>query len=124
MKYGKWRCLGGGLVALVVSMAWLQALAQQRVGPDTQTPNLQTPNLQTPNISTASGAVHIAQEPGRPSQAVLYDPAQRSLAVYHIDRETGSISLKSVRRVEWDLQMIDFNTSEPLPQDIRGGLQR
>jgi hypothetical protein len=42
--------------------------------------------------------------------------------VYQIEPQTGMITLKSVRRIAWDLQLTDFNTSNPLPQDIRNGL--
>jgi hypothetical protein len=46
------------------------------------------------------------------------------MAVYHVDRTDGKITPKSVRNITWDLQMIEYNSGEPLPQDIRSGLQR
>jgi len=49
------------------------------------------------------------------------------LAVYHVDKATGEIALRSVRNITWDLQMVEFNSGKPLPQDIRnlrGELQR
>jgi hypothetical protein len=54
----------------------------------------------------------------------VIDPKQRVMAVYHVDRGTGEISPKSVRNLTWDLQMIEFNSGNPLPQDIRNGLKR
>ena len=54
----------------------------------------------------------------------VIDPKQRVMAVYHVDRDTGEISPKSVRNITWDLQMIEFNSGNPLPQDIRNGLKR
>jgi hypothetical protein len=41
------------------------------------------------------------------------------MAVYHVDRASGEIILRSVRNLTWDLQMMEFNSGEPLPQDIR-----
>lgn len=40
------------------------------------------------------------------------------------DRSTGQITPKSIRNFTWDLQMIEFNSGDPLPQDVRSGLQR
>ncbi|MCA9247371.1 MAG: hypothetical protein KDA42_09660 [Planctomycetales bacterium] len=54
----------------------------------------------------------------------LVDPRSRVVCVYHIDRATGEISLKSVRNVNWDLQMMQFNSKSPLPQEIRGMLDQ
>jgi hypothetical protein len=59
-----------------------------------------------------------------PLTATVIDPRQRVFAVYHVDRNTGEITLKSVRNITWDLQMIEFNTGKPIPQDIRSGLPR
>jgi hypothetical protein len=53
----------------------------------------------------------------------VIDPRQRALAVYHVDRTNGEISLKSVRNITWDLQMMENNTGKPLPQDIRNALK-
>jgi hypothetical protein len=59
------------------------------------------------------------------SQVVtVMDPRTRVMAVYHVERTSGKIVLKSVRNVTWDLQMIEYNTGDHLPQDIRSGLQR
>ena len=52
-------------------------------------------------------------------QITLVDTRTRSLAVYHLDRTTGAIALKSVRQVQWDLQMDDFNSASPTPREIR-----
>ena len=46
------------------------------------------------------------------------------MAVYHVDRATGEITLEGVRNFTWDLQMINFNTGKPLPQEVRSGLQK
>jgi hypothetical protein len=52
-------------------------------------------------------------------QVVVIDPRGRSLAVYHVDRLTGGLALKSVRNLTWDLQIEDFNSTNPTPREIR-----
>jgi hypothetical protein len=61
---------------------------------------------------------------GQPITVTVIDPRQRVLGIYHVDRATGEIALRSIRNLTWDLQMIEFNSGTPLPQDIRSGLQR
>lgn len=62
---------------------------------------------------------HVIAQENRPHTIVAVDPQNKTLAVYHVDLVTGKLALKSVRNATWDLQMRDFNTAEPLPQDIR-----
>lgn len=57
-------------------------------------------------------------------QITLIDPKTRVMSVYHIDRATGEITLKSVRNVQWDLLMEEFNGTSPSPRDIRQLLQK
>lgn len=52
-------------------------------------------------------------------QVTVVDPRRQVLAVYHIDRNTGAIALRSVRNVQWDLVMEDFNSGAPTPREIR-----
>lgn len=67
---------------------------------------------------------HVTATDGQSQVVTLIDPRQRVMAIYHVDRATGQITPKSVRNFTWDLQMIEFNSGEPLPQDVRSGLQR
>ncbi|HEX4415003.1 MAG TPA: hypothetical protein VH107_15310 [Lacipirellulaceae bacterium] len=53
----------------------------------------------------------------------VIDPRQRVMAVYHVDRSSGEITPKSIRNISWDLQMIEYNSGKPLPQDVRNGLK-
>src|SRR4051794_40209107 len=46
-------------------------------------------------------------------QITLVDPRQRVMAVYYIERASGSIQLKSVRNVQWDLLIEDYNAGTP-----------
>ena len=66
---------------------------------------------------------HFAQSNNGPHALVVVDPKQKVLGVYHVNATTGSISLKSVRQIRWDLEMIQFNSENPSPQEIRSGLQ-
>jgi hypothetical protein len=70
---------------------------------------------------------HVTATDGGPQAVTVIDPNQRVMAVYHVDKSTGEIALKSVRNLTWDLQLMEFNSGKPLPQDIRemrGELQR
>jgi hypothetical protein len=67
---------------------------------------------------------YVTAAEGQPQLVTVIDPRQRVLAIYHVDRGTGQITPKSVRNITWDLQMIEYNSGDPLPQDIRSGLQR
>lgn len=57
-------------------------------------------------------------------QVTLVDPTKRVMSVYHIDRKSGEITLKSVRNVNWDLQMDEFNGVSPSPREIRSLLEQ
>lgn len=66
---------------------------------------------------------HFAASAGGPHTVTVIDPQRQVLGVYHVDAATGAITLKSVRNLSWDLQMIQFNSESPSPQDVRGGLR-
>jgi hypothetical protein len=57
-------------------------------------------------------------------QVTVIDPRQQVMSVYHIEAATGAIELKSVRKIEWDLRMVEFNGAKPLPLEIRSHLER
>lgn len=56
-------------------------------------------------------------------QVMLIDTNSRVMSVYHVDRASGRISLKSVRNVNWDLQMEEFNGLSPSPREIQSLLR-
>ncbi|QGJ72407.1 Hypothetical protein PBC10988_41280 [Planctomycetales bacterium 10988] len=56
-------------------------------------------------------------------QVVLVDTEQKTMAVYQIELSTGKVALKSVRKINWDLEMQSFNTNDPQPFDIQQMLQ-
>jgi hypothetical protein len=60
----------------------------------------------------------------RHQQITLVDPIARTMVVYHIDKPSGEVTLRSVRNIHWDLQMDEFNGKTPLPREIRSLLER
>jgi len=50
---------------------------------------------------------------------VVVDPATRHAAVYHVDPQSGSLTLKSARDISSDLQLDEFNVQEPKPAALR-----
>jgi hypothetical protein len=57
--------------------------------------------------------------PDNRQQLTIIDPQTRAMAIYHVDSATGVVSLKSVRNIQWDLRMSEFNAVGPLPREIR-----
>lgn len=57
-------------------------------------------------------------------ELVLVDARNRRIGVYQINRSSGHISLKSVRNIQWDLQLSAFNEQSPAPQEVRAMLER
>jgi hypothetical protein len=60
-----------------------------------------------------------SQAPENRQQLTVIDPRTRAMAIYHIDSTTGVVSLKSVRNIQYDLMMSEFNGVSPLPREIR-----
>jgi hypothetical protein len=57
-------------------------------------------------------------------QLTLIDTQARVMGVYHVERASGKIVLKSVRNVNWDLQMDEFNGQRPSPREIQSLLHQ
>lgn len=83
------------------------------------------PPIDSPVHSNGNELItHVTATDGQPITVTVIDPRQRVMAVYYVDRASGEITPKSIRNFTWDLQMIEFNSGKPLPQDIRNGLKR
>jgi len=54
---------------------------------------------------------------------VLIDNQQQTMGSYFVDTKSGQISLRCVRNFRWDLQMSEFNGSEPSPEKIQALLR-
>ena len=108
--------LGALLVIGLVTAA--VAVAQQRGEVVTQ-------RAAAPALAAGSELIVIPTPLGDKGQVLtVIDPRQRVLSVYHIDLVTGKITLKSVRNIQWDLQMTYLNNESPLPQEIRSLLEQ
>ena len=109
---GAWAVWGEPLVADGVAA---QGVAAQRVGA------LGVARSAGVEAARSAGELlalsHDAGEGRR--QMTLIDPRNRVMAVYHIDDDSGEISLRSVRAFHWDLLMDDFNGVSPSPREIR-----
>ncbi|MEN1679397.1 MAG: hypothetical protein AAGJ46_07370 [Planctomycetota bacterium] len=66
----------------------------------------------------SSLASHLIEGPGQTHTLVLVDGKSRRVCVYHINATSGVSTLKSARDVTYDLQLDDFNTEKPSPQDV------
>lgn len=71
-----------------------------------------------PDTSGGLIALPTTAADGRQSLTII-DPRVRVMAVYQIDAAKGEITLKGVRNIHWDLQIDEFNGTNPLPADIR-----
>jgi len=61
--------------------------------------------------------------PENRQQLTVIDPRSRRMAIYHVDSANGVVSLKSVRNIQFDLMMSEFNGVSPLPHEIQSMLQ-
>jgi hypothetical protein len=52
-------------------------------------------------------------------QLIVLESATKSLAVYHVHPQSGAVNLVSVRRLDADLAMDEFNGMDPTPSRIR-----
>ncbi len=102
--------LGVGAIA-AVGWCWT-ASAQQAY----------TPGAYTTEAATYGArplVTNFQEQQTGPTVLTVVDPQTRALAVYHISRETGEIKLKSVRNIELDLRLPDYNGSSPKPDEIK-----
>lgn len=102
------------LILGVVGIGGIVFAQRAGVGPSWQTPSAVTAGVATQGLTAVATNVE-----GRYQQLILVDPVQRAIAVYHVKLDSGQIELKSVRNVNWDLQLVEFNGQRPLPQEIQ-----
>jgi hypothetical protein len=79
-----------------------------------------------PHVTEAgpSGLITLMSPAGENRQLLtVVDPRTRAVSVYHVDALNGTLSLKCVRNIHWDLQMVEFNGASPLPREIRSMLE-
>lgn len=107
---------GCGMVVALVAGWWLSA-AQGQEGSVPPLP------AQLKATGPTQGCLQVVSQPGEPIVAIVYDTENKVLGVYHIDGD-GGITLKGIRPITWDLQMLHYNGKDPLPEDVRNGLTR
>jgi hypothetical protein len=107
-----------GFAALLMTPSWSQTGAW----PDgNATPrNTSNPAIAPAQVVSNGGSMmaSVILANGFQQIAVL-DHAKATMAVYHIDPSSGDIQLKSVRRLDADFSLEEFNLSEPTPSTIR-----
>ncbi|MBM4000311.1 MAG: hypothetical protein FJ297_12380 [Planctomycetes bacterium] len=77
-----------------------------------------------PGRASDSALIPMAWSTDQASFLAVVDPDRRAIAVYEVHRTSGSVTLKSVRNLTWDLQLEEFNTVNPTPRDIRAMVER
>jgi hypothetical protein len=116
---GAMRGLAGGMVLGLAAIVLAGAVLAQ--GPGAR-PGA-SPAVVSSDRSTGSAAgdlvvlSHDGQD-GR-QQITVVDTRQRVIAVYQVDRATGALQLRSVRNVQWDLTIEEYNCASPAPREIR-----
>ena len=107
--------MGGVLVGCIVCYVLLAGLA------DAQAPRQASFDRSAQDrAASAPDLLALSHDGGDGRQQItIVDPRQKVMAVYHIDRATGALALKSVRSLQWDLQIEDYNSASPAPRDIR-----
>jgi hypothetical protein len=110
--------LAGALIAGPLLLGQLRS--QQPVAP----PSAPAAALAAGTSASAGNLVFSSQPiAGGRTQIVILDAANRSLASYSIEAETGMIELKSVRNIDADLRLKEFNGTKPSPDEVRAVLQ-
>ena len=54
---------------------------------------------------------------------LVIDPQVKNAAVYHVDTNTGALSLRSTRNITWDLLVPEYNAQEPRPATLKKMLE-
>lgn len=107
-----YRGVGLAAVVAVVGLVWSVEAQQPSIGP---------------NYSGAPGGLITYLLPaadGKPAALTIVEPISKRILVYHIDRTSGEIALKSARDISADLVLDHWNTAQPLPQELREGIKR
>jgi hypothetical protein len=53
----------------------------------------------------------------------VVDQKRQTISVYHIQQTTGKIALRSVRNIQWDLQLTYLDNEGLLPREIQALLE-
>lgn len=97
-----------GLGVLAVAAAWLAF-----------PPHLAAQKSARPNADQGGLWVSDSALPDGRRLLLVVDPTTRHTAVYHVDSERGTLTLRSTRDISWDLMVEDFNAQDPKPAALR-----
>ena len=111
--------VGGALLVLALVVAGVVGLADAQ-GPRASHERAAADRTSQDRVASSPDLLALSHDgPDGRQQITIVDPRQRVMAVYHVDRVSGALALKSVRNLTWDLQIEDFNSGTPAPRDIR-----
>ena len=81
--------------------------------------------LFTAGTATAADPLWVSTTPldGNRQLVMVIDQQTKVLAVYHVDTTTGMVTLRSTRTLGYDLQLEDFNATDPRPTALKNMLQ-
>ena len=103
-----------GALAGVLILAFGLIAFSQSEGVNPQAPVVQRP------FGVNDGLIALSEMVGQKYQQVtVIDPRSQTMCVYHIAFSNGEIALKSVRKIQWDLRMTDFNGTKPLAVEVK-----
>jgi len=106
-------CLCGGVV--VAAILGSGGMAAQRAGRS-------LPGAGSGDQSGPLWTLATPLDDGR-QMLLVVDQQNRTMAIYHVDPATGTLTLKSTRDVRWDLMVEDFNCQEPRPAALKKMLE-
>jgi hypothetical protein len=111
--------IAGLVVIFIVAIAIPTLKSQQGQGGFT---NWTQPTAQA--TSNNAALMSTVLMPDGTQQLVLVDTSIKSIAVYQVAPTTGVITLRSVRRIDADFSLDEYNGSDPTPEKIRAILPR
>jgi len=106
-------CLCGGV--MVAAILGSGGMAAQRAGRS-------LPGAGSGDHSGPLWTLATPLDDGR-QMLLVVDQQNRTMAIYHVDPATGTLTLTSTRDVRWDLMVEDFNCQEPRPSALKKMLE-
>jgi hypothetical protein len=104
-------CLCG---VFVVAVLGSRSVAAQRAGRSLPA----GPNDQSGSLWTLATPLDDGRQ-----MLLVVDQQNRSMAIYHVEPASGTLTLKSTRDIRWDLMVEDFNGQEPRPAALKKMLE-
>ena len=100
-------------IMLATTIVWTTAGLQRSA--QAQTTPARTPgNLQLVKTAAAQGGEYV----------IVLDQQKKVLASYLVNAQSGQITLASIRNIQWDLQLEEYNGNDPKPRDVRALLDK